>query len=285
MKLHTVTSLDALSPNEHARASADAMAARAAARFEQAKHNPNQLANWYPAVVDANVRAPKTVLLPLSQHVSDLVMFEDPGRFTNDEQVKQLVKQIVAQFDTWDTSALFMKNSLFSAKHNWKDTCFITRVSDVAMQLMNMQYNWLCCSPDYATHVVLREIVPCTPGFYAFNAMPITQEYRLFVDPNGVFAYQFYWPALSIQAPDAADWEAKLAQWKTPSPDLLHEMTLMAEAVMKKLPEAYHVGWSVDFLIDNQGQPWLIDMALASQSYVSPDRVVLTERFAEQDRL
>lgn len=259
-------------------------AAQRAARYRQALNNPNQFTNWFPAVMAAGVRYPETLVLMLPQQVSDLVMQENEALFVQSAYVLELVARIQAQMDLWGVDQVFVKNSLFSAKHDWVSTCLITRESDIAKQLMLMQYQWLCVSPEYATHLVIRKMIPTTPVFYAFNQMPVAQEFRLFVDERGVYAYQAYWPELSIRNPDREDWKARLKQISTPSESSLDNMIEMANAVMKQMPALAKGGWSVDFLFDQDGKPWLIDMALARQSYHSPEQVVLTQFFEQQGR-
>lgn len=249
-----------------------------ASRYHGSHLDPNQFENWYPVVLRAGVRSPKTEVFPLPQCVSDLADPECPEPFFQHPAVQTLVEQVRAVFARWAVPALFVKNSLFSAKHHWQYTCWMTPETNVAHHLMNLQYLWCSTSPVYATALVVREVIPCKPAFYAFHGMPITREYRLFVDGAGVYAYQPYWPELAIRDPQDVDWKSKLAALALPEPALLAEMVSMAVAVMAQMPVQMPQDWSVDFLIDDQGQPWLIDMAVAVQSYQSPERVLLEPR-------
>ena len=86
------------------------------------------------------------------------------------------------------------------------------------------------------------------------------------------YAYQAYWPANSILDADTNDWAQKLESISEATQQQMDEMIKGADRVTRTL----RGDWSVDFLIDKDGAPWLIDMAVASQSYISPHRIELS---------
>jgi len=241
-------------------------------RFKNAESNKNQFSFWFPYLLDLGINVPKTLTFPLSKEASDIAMREglSDEMVDNDPLLLQLTAQIKSCFEQFGTDSLFLKNSLFSAKHSWENSCFITHESDINKQLMNILYQWACNSPDYANEIVVREFIETKPAFYAFfGAMPITEEYRFFSKDGETYAYQPYWPKLSIKDPSCSDWEQKLADISTPSAELVKVLSDIAGNVTQKIKG----DWSVDFLIDKDGTPWLIDMAESKSSYHSPDLI------------
>lgn len=248
-------------------------------KFKRDAQHPNQFTNWFPVVQSLDyfgVKYPKTKVVELPLSVTELVYQEDPVAFARDPIVIGIVEQVESAFSAWGVDSLFMKNSLFSAKHGWKNTCHVTKDSDISLQLFSIQYEWLCCGIHTATHVVIREMIQLEPLFYAFNGMPITQEFRLFCKSGlGVYAYQPYWPEKAIKDPSTPDFANKLRGVKAPSQKLLQLMIDQAEKVVGTLGG----DWSIDFLIDHEGFPWLIDMALSLTSYKSDDRIILKKEY------
>lgn len=242
-------------------------------RFENSKKNPNQFSYWFSSVLQSNANAPKTRVIKISRDISDLILKEDPEAFFSNEELIRLVDFIKESFELFNTDKLFIKNSLFSSKHNWKSSCFITSKSDIAEHVATIMYDWaLSGSGDYATEFVVREVIETKPAFLAFNEMPVTEEYRFFSKDGETYAYQPYWPEDAIQDASIEDWKPALREISIPSLERLHNLIDLSAEITKDLGG----DWSVDFLIDKDGKAWLIDMALASQSYKSKSLVRIT---------
>lgn len=256
---------------------ADELEARAKERYKAAFENPNQFDYWFSTVTSVldsgefGVKYPKTQTLPLSQELFDLILKEDAEAFESNPELVSMVAWIESAFEQFDSNVVFLKNSLFSAKHSWVDSCFIKKGTDVKRNIGNILYNWAMVSGDYPTGMVVREMIKTKPVFHAFSDMPITQEFRVFSKDGDSHSYQAYWVKGAIQDPDCDDWEAKLESIESPSEELLNVMVQTANEITRKLGG----DWSVDFLIDENGEPWLIDMALTSQSYISDEKVEL----------
>lgn len=257
--------------------SEDEINQRCIERYKNSLNNPNQFTYWFPVVkkvLDSNslqVKYPKTKTTPLSQDAFDVLLKEDEQAIINHAEINELVKWVQDSMKEFDSEHAFIKNSLFSAKHSWIDSCYITKSSDIKKNICNILYYWAMVSHEYPTSMVVREFINATPAFHAFNKMPITQEFRLFSKDGVTHSYQPYWPAHSIQNPDCDNWEQKLKSISKPSEELLALMIQAANEITKEIGG----DWSVDFLIDENGIPWLIDMALTSQSYISDDLVKL----------
>lgn len=245
---------------------------RAEARFQDAKYNPNQFSNWFHVIEKLKIKTPKTICIPLSRQVQDLVLKEDFEAVQGNKEFLELAEQVRSCFKELNTDKLFIKTSLFSSKHGWKNTCAINLDSDILNHIANIFYDWFMHSADYALELIVREFIPTKAAFFAFNDMPVTEEYRFFSVDGSTYAYQPYWVASSIRDPDAEDWESKLKAISNPNQETLDLLSELASQVTKELTG----DWSVDFLRDENGEFWLIDMAITSQSYQSPDMRPLT---------
>lgn len=250
---------------------------RSRIRFEESKSNPNQFGFWFSSVIKVlddptytlGVRYPRTNTVPFAKEGSDSVLKEDLDAVNGSPSIKAAVEMIEAAFDEFGTDELFIKNGLFSAKHSWNDTCYVKRDSDLTRHVANIMYEWFFGSGNYPVEFVVRELIPTKPVFHAFRGTPITQEFRFFSKDGQTYAYQPYWPLeafnRSTNEPDVAK---KLAEINgEPEAELMQAMTATAGLITQELGG----DWSVDFLIDEDGKPWLIDMAITSQSYHSPD--------------
>lgn len=239
------------------------------ANLESSKNSPNQFEYWYPHIVSLGIPTPKTQIIPLSSEVIEAVYRQEPlPQFAQLAEAAKLISQIEQIFESWGVDALFLKNSLGSAKHMWKHTCHLPKhpstpglehhiLSHIGCNL----YVWIDNNFILPTGIILRELLDVNTAFHAFEGTPITQEFRLFIEGGRVVGYQPYWPEDSILDADVDDWREKLQGISLPSPELLLTMTRYAEQIT--LPH----DWSVDFLIDKEGKPWLIDMALMKESF------------------
>jgi hypothetical protein len=231
--------------------------------------SPNQFQHWFKAVLKAGVLHPQTKILPLSPEAYNLPMEEDPEKLYASHVYKEIRDWLVSVFDSLNADALFVKNSLFSAKHGWNSTCCLKRDDDPVMHVAAIMYQWAMAGNVYPNALIAREMLDVEPLFYAFDGMPITQEYRVFTKKGRVVALQPYWPEGAIEGhnPSCSNWRDKLALIRKPSDALSTQMVANGEQVVTHLDG----DWSIDFLIGRQGEPYLIDMALAEHSYRSEE--------------
>lgn len=240
--------------------------------LDTSRDSPNQFEYWYSHIVELGIPTPKTVVIPLSPEVIKAVYREEPlPKLAELQEAVKLVKQVEQTFETWGADKLFLKNSLSSAKHWWKNTCDLPKLSPTRAQHHILShigcslFLWIDSNFILPTAIILREMLDIDPAFHAFKGTPITKEFRLFVENGRVIGYQPYWPEDSIFEADADDWREKLQAISSISPELLLTITKYAEKIT--LPH----DWSVDFLIDRDGNPWLIDMALSQESFKFSD--------------
>jgi hypothetical protein len=133
--------------------------------------------------------------------------------------------------------------------------------------------------------LMVREWVDINALFRAFDGLKIGREYRVFATPDGVECTHFYWPAGAIAegrgTPTTLDGEV-LAEsaWREhldvlnhlddDACDRLHDAaTAVATALDADRPE--ETAWSVDFAEDSDGEWWVLDAALAEDSWHPDD--------------
>lgn len=232
---------------------------------EQARDNPTCFTHWFPVVEASGVPHPRSHVLPLPLNIQKALVNYDPAAR---EMLNETIAEIRAAGETlgWP---LFIKNSLYSGKHSWRHTCHLPAgLSDdeIFQHIGTITEEWMMRAPEMALFLVVREMLPVSPIFHAHDGMPVTQEFRVFADQGVMKGWQPYWPEESVLSPSVEDWQSRLASISEPSDALLSEMTHWSQIITAELGGA----WSVDFLIAQDGTPYLIDMAEAHKSYRCP---------------
>lgn len=232
-------------------------------RVEAAKINPTCFTHWFPTVERLGIPHPRSRVIDFPDELTCLVLDE-----RHDEAAADMARVIAAirAFGEEVGYPLFVKNSLFSGKHEWPNTCYIAGdASDeqIWRQIVWLTNLWGMLGADLALHLVVREFIRTEPVFHAFSGMPVTAEFRLFATDGELNGWQPYWPEGAIQEADVADWAERLKTIAIPGQDEMQQMRAWAEAITRELG-GY---WSVDFLRGSDGKLYLIDMAEGRKSY------------------
>lgn len=238
-------------------------------RFEErAKANPNCFTKWHDKVLECEIPSPKSKVIDFPVHLTKAVCDGNVQEFHS--ELVSIAEEVLA-FGAENGFPVFLKNGLFSGKHYWKETCFISSemtAIDVVSHICEITFMGMCCGVDISAVLVVRKMIETAPVFYAFHgSMPVTEEYRVFATNGEVNGIQAYWPQKSIQHPDCEDWEQKLKGISEPRKEDVVKMFGWASKITQSLGGYY----SVDFLRDKNGDLWLIDMAIGQKSYKSPD--------------
>lgn len=230
-------------------------------RIEDAKQNFNCFSQWYPSVVNRQIPSPASEVFEITPEAYKSVLKE--------EYKPELFYDVVDDIQSFGERfgyPLFMKTGLFSNKHNFENSCLIKETDsreDIARKIMNINYTFMMLSFDISLKVVVREYLDVKPVFYAFGSTPIVEEYRVFASDGVVEGWQAYWPEDSIMEPSVDNWEKRLSSISQPSKEVLD--TVLGYA--KDITEEIGGYWSVDFLIDKNDKPFLIDMADGDESF------------------
>ena len=235
----------------------------------------NDMAYWFPKVLESGIPHPKTEHVVLSKceiialHLcacdgdedlsdADSCFFSGIGK-----KLRDAARRLGC--DCW-----FLRNGHFSGKHDFKACCFVENAEDFEARALNIVYTGECVSliGFPIANWFVREYLPVAPLFTAFGSTPIVREFRLFAKNGAVHQWQPYWPASSMLEPDDTDWEKKLADASVLDAEVASVIGGYAETISKLMPED---SWSVDFLVDKNGKWYLTDMALEDSSYKDED--------------
>ncbi|MEG0869636.1 MAG: hypothetical protein RSG77_21725 [Hafnia sp.] len=237
--------------------------------YSDCKASPTAFENWFGTVEALGIRSPASIVIECPKSFSMEILDNRP---LSEESRLMLARVSAAVQSMADKTGfpVFVKNGFTSNKQEWKNSCCFTSADSVeVLDKLTSMALFLCNSPlSYAPSIIVREMIKTDAQFYAFDGhMPITQEFRLFARDGKAVAYQPYW---SLEAFDdktlkPTDWQERLAAMKHITSDDLKQLADHAAAVSGNLG-GY---WSVDFLKDQEGRWWLIDMAEGELSYVN----------------
>lgn len=245
---------------------------------EMEKNDVTRFEYWYPVVESLNIPRPDTLMIDFPRSLVGLAIGEqindEPITLEEGEKMMQEIVLSIREFGKTHGYPLFLRNSYTSHKHEWDSTCFISedasdeKITSNIIRIFSFNAFML---PFIAQKLIVRSFIETEPAFTAFDGnTPITEEYRLFYRDGDPLFWQAYWPEDAITNPVPEDgWQDKLENISTPNTVLMERMKYYAEQVTKSLGGF----WSVDFLVDKDGYPYLIDMAEGNQSYISEKKI------------
>ena len=229
---------------------------------KESRMNPNSLLVWFPKVEALRLPRPRTKIVKVGWRF--LTNLYDGKRLSANtvSEIKEAAEEI--------GYPLFMRTDLVSAKHSWRDSCYVPSQDDLLPHIGALVDFEGCCfmMGEPSSAIVLREYVPLSAAFTAFQGMPVARERRYFAEGGKVLCHHPYWPQGAIEEahhsdalPD--DWKQRLAAINEEDEAEIAELSGYAEGITSVLAGA----WSVDFAYASAGKWLLIDMALAAQSW------------------
>jgi len=257
----------------------------------------NDMAYWYP-LVKSLVPTPKTKIIHTDVNLIQLL----DGRMP--EGYDLFIKSLTHAIKKLGGCPVFLRTGHTSGKHEWEKTCYLKSEKDIPPHVASLvnysdlvNYYSECAGIiglPYQTWAV-RELLPTKPVFHAFKGMPITQEFRFFVEDGNVVHKQPYWPPESFEIcfyniPDIDnlppnwmdgknDYSIKLTEeliaglppknWRELLSDISQLDTaddLTLGSFSKMIGEKVGGYWSIDWLNTEKGW-YMIDMALGAESY------------------
>lgn len=249
--------------------------------------NPNNFSQWFPkleegkfAIEKAGLKLPKSwwfdvpEIVQKSWYAYDIGMtYEEFNKYISD-----FVDSISFVFD--EQPVLFNKNGTFSDKFNF-DRCLSTR-DTIKSHLMDINYKALVVGAGGIDEVVFREVIQSNPTITPtiYHGLPFRPEFRVFYDfdVNRVLYICNYWDndycyeSISRNATDKIVWDAYHdyvdKMYEKYKQEIVNKVDLAMLGVnMSGI-------WSIDVLLDEWNNYWLIDMAKAENSaYWNPELV------------
>ena len=245
-------------------------------------NNRNNFSYWYERIKGLDgkgFRVPKSSYIMLGyeelKKYSKMFYGEDSGMIYDFRL--RVIEPLVGKFEfECDISnGIFIKNAVFSGKFDFSN-CYIedaNRYIDLTKKILNINYEGLVVGANGYNEIVLREFIKPVFDFgRIYNGMPLRPEFRVFYDFDlGKLLYTVnYWDYDYCK--DYLSKEDKRVFFK--AKDRLEKYfkenedrvnTLVSEVFKKN--KVYLSGiWSIDILMNDENDFYLIDMAIASQS-------------------
>jgi len=217
---------------------------------------------WYPKIKDLPIPQPRTEILESQAPQEAWYAFlEGASAPINIEDLKETCRRM--------GYPLFLRTDQASAKHHWKDTCYVSAESRLEANLYRLIDLNLAADIIGLTirALVVREYIPMLNLFTAFYGdMPVNPEIRCFIREGLIQCYHWYWIEDATVNPSVPNWREILDNYRSENfaTDLLAVRKFARIVVDKFKDDGF---WSVDFCKSKAGQWILIDMAEGERSW------------------
>ncbi len=228
----------------------------------------SSLLYWYPKIKDLDIPTPKTEITVLRNQHDNLISICDGDFKVLEPQWNEILEKARKI-----GFPLFMRTDEFSAKHNWKNTCYVEKEEDLREHIHNLFEDSFCVDilglPLRA--IVFREFIPMKNLFTAFRGeMPVNPEIRFFIKDGETMCWHWYWVEEAIENGTLKDklpfdWKHRIENAKNDYLSGNDIMWLTHDA--SKIAKQFKGYWSVDFCLSKQGKWILIDMAEGNKSW------------------
>ncbi len=237
----------------------------------------NCLSYWFPKLKAAGLPVPQTVIVETEL---DLVEWLDSGAV---DGVTFFLDVLRAAGDQVGWPA-FLRTGHTSSKHAWKRTCYLPSADKLARHVAALVEFSNCVNQPLGlpTNVwCMRELLPTEPVFTTpvYGDMPISREFRVFVDGSDVKCVHPYWPEEALmrgfpREEGSNDWGEGESSYDVPD-DFDEKYAALAylkddeetiRALASRAGAALGGAWSVDVLETKRG--WYVtDVAKADRSF------------------
>ena len=145
------------------------------------------MAYWFPQIEKAGLAVPRTVFLQMSEKAQRYMwnyFDEKPQSEPVQNAFNLFLQELTAACNSVGLPC-FLRTAFTSAKHYWRDTCFVPNASrEVLSRHVTEIVEFSECADllglPWDTWVV-RELLPTESAFVAFHGrMPIVPEFRVF---------------------------------------------------------------------------------------------------------
>lgn len=222
----------------------------------------NCISHWFPLLEQAGLPVPTTRILRMGGAAQKDIWSTFDGKPTGGA-FQEFIALLTSASESF-SSPFFLRSGETAAKHGWKDTCFVEDNRTLASHVLAIAEFCACADVlGLPFHTwAIREFLSTPHAFRAFSGgMPVTEEWRVFVEGNRISCIHPYWPEGAIEGADVPDWKERLRQIYADGEN--NEIRSLAiNAGLALGPPA----WSVDVLKTERGY-YVTDVALASMSW------------------
>lgn len=252
--------------------------------------NPNNYDKWSVVKNATNVCVcfPKTVTLDVPADIrrNFAMDYGDADRKVIKEWVELHLDNELSEFVG---KKFFLKNSCFSNKFNFKDSCLIPEewtVDVIVEHMIEIQMTSMAFDTGGLHQFLLREYIePADECKTIYNGMPFRPEMRLFYDfTNHKRLYEvFYWnwnychPVIVDNGGDDVEvYESEYNRIYRLYAERSHHFREVIDVTLEQVNGLEGI-WSVDFILEDK-RVWLIDMAVgANSAYYNPEKIFSDE--------
>lgn len=233
--------------------------------------DPTRLSHWFPLVQMAGLPVPATRIICATDEEQQ-ALWRIVGDGEDVPEPEDLYRRIQAAgaevcADLVSQDAFFLRTDYTSCKHSWRRTCHVPNQAAVPLHVKHLfQESQLLDVFGFPCDVwVVRELLPTRPVFAAFEGLPITREYRLFIEGGRLSHIQPYWPADVIR--QAMPGKPHLINRLRDMNRLDAATHIQLNSLTLRVAGAVEGDWSVDWMqVPCRG--WVLtDMAEAAYSY------------------
>lgn len=225
------------------------------------------MSQWFLKIKDCGIKVPETEIFILPAKIFWGFASETKEGL---KATEEFINYVVAN-KMLDGKKYFIKNGCYSGKFNFSN-CIVDS-TDIADKFMDINYESMCLETGGETEIVLRDVIPTEKYLTTmYNGMPIRPEFRVFYDFDKRKALYSanYWDynALKTKIHNEKDLEALESVHLTIDKKYRDFEDKALETVAEHFEKVDMKGiWSVDLLLDDNDEFWLIDMAVAWRSY------------------
>lgn len=225
---------------------------------------------WYPRIKGMDIPQVKTMIVETGhQALSDWVVKDKP-------LPDEIWTKLYAAMDEIGKYPMFMRSDQASAKHEWKETCYIASRESLQKNLSalidNHEMNNMAGELGYEA-IVFREFLELESYFTTdfYGDFPVNKEVRCFIRDGKLESMHNYWfeDAVKQGHPHDPKWRSKLKKLNA----LSEGDKMIIKNQLMKIGPRFKDYWSVDFAKTKDGTWILIDMARGEVSY-HPENVI-----------
>lgn len=249
--------------------------------FNDLKNDVHNVSYWFPKVKDCGIKVPKTFVKQIPEDLFGHLFMDHPEKDI-DYVYNWVENELMPSIPKSLYGLVFVKNGAFSNKFDFSTCSVRCNVLELTRAIIEINYASLMFDTGGNTEIVIRERIPFDESKTAtiYHGMPLRNEYRIFYDfDNHKVLYSAnYWDWSYCHDSISRNVTDKIVYEKVYNE--LHAHYIFNQDKVMKLVEEHMKDvnlsgiWSIDILEDEQGEFWLIDMALGYRSaYWNPEKV------------
>lgn len=219
------------------------------------------LAYWFPILEKTGVPVPATIIIETDVDFWPILAgVETPSAV-------EFLQGLEAKA-TKHGYPLFLRTGHTSAKHSWKDSCYVISEDQLGQSVVELLEFSAVAIPCLPWNIwAIREFLELDVRFTAFwGDMPIANERRYFIENGTMICSHPYWPAEAFERilnkPD--NWQELLDEMNAEATPELDELSI-------HVSKHFEGAWSLDWAKAKDGTWYAIDMALMRASYHWPE--------------